>query len=449
MQKMDFVPRVKPDIFERFYARIAEEEDARVCRDIPDAACSRQPVAFTLQLLSQILTKTGDALTSSRIVLAWMLSSLAAPAIYIALLVPVRESLSLLPQLFVAQRVRQHAVRRGFWVAGSVVQGLCLIGMIPSIIWLRDHALGLAIVGLLAAFSLARGVCSVAAKDVLGKTVSKSRRGRLTGLAGSVAGLITLAMAAGLMLYGSLDAASETGQTGLFTGLLAFSAAAWLLAAALYARIPEVPGATEGGGNAVTEAIRSLSLLRTDRAFRDFVIARILLVSTAFAIPYVVLMLRAAGNGDGYDLGALLLAEGLAGLLSAPLWGYWSDSASHRVMAAGAALSVLAMGGTLLAHYSAPGLLGSALAGGLLIFLCAVAHQGARIGRKTYLVDMADSGNRASYTAVSNTVLGVFLFSGAGLGIIDARYGTAGVLWLLMAVGLLGILRSASLPRVD
>jgi len=62
---------------------------------------------------------------------------------------------------------------------------------------------------------------------------------------------------------------------------------------------------------------------------------------------------------------------------------------------------------------------------------------------------MADSGNRASYTAVSNTVVGVFLFSGAGLGIIDAAFGTAGVLWLLIAVGLLGIRRSAGLPRVD
>ncbi|MEQ8515882.1 MAG: MFS transporter [Chromatocurvus sp.] len=449
MQETEAMPRVERDLYGRFYARIAEEEDARVCRDIPEAACREQPVAFTLQLLAQVLTKIGDALTSSRIVLAWMLASLAAPAIYISLLVPIRESLSLLPQLFVAQRVRQHTVRKGFWVAGSAIQALCLLGMIPAIIWLRGHALGLAIAGLLAAFSLARGVCSVAAKDVLGKTVSKSRRGRLSGLAGSVAGLVTLAVAAGMMLYGALEADREPGNTGLFVGLLAVSAAAWLLAAALYARIPEVPGATEGGGNAITEAVRSLGLLRTDRAFRDFVIARVLLISTAFAIPYVVLILRARGDGNGYELGALLLAEGLAALLSAPFWGYWSDSASNRVMAVGAVISVLAMAGTLAAHYYAPGSLDSALVGGLLIFLCAVAHQGARIGRKTYLVDMADSGNRASYTAVSNTVVGLFLFSGAGLGIIDTAFGTASVLWLLIAVALLGILRSARLPRVD
>ncbi|MFN2328780.1 MAG: MFS transporter [Chromatocurvus sp.] len=449
MPEQDAMPRIERDVYQRFYALIAEEEDARLCKDIPDGACSEQPVAFALQLLSQILTKIGDGLTSSRIVLAWILASLAAPAIYISLLVPIRESLSLLPQLFVAQRVRQHAVRKGFWVAGSVIQALCLLAMVPAIIWLRGHALGLAVISLLAVFSLARGVCSVAAKDVLGKTVSKSRRGRLSGLAGSVAGLVTLAVAAGLMLYGSLEEQREAGNSALFIFLLTVSAVAWLLAAALYARIPEVPGATEGGGNAITEALRSLTLLRSDTAFRNFVIARILLISTAFAIPYLVLILRANGDGDSYDLGALLLAEGLAALLSAPFWGYWSDSASHRVMASGAAISVLTLAGTLFLQDYAPALLGSALTGGLLIFLCAVAHQGARIGRKTYLVDMADSGNRASYTAVSNTVVGVFLFSGAGLGVLDATYGTSSVLWLLIVAGALGILRSATLPRVD
>ena len=406
-------------------------------------------MAFALQLLSQTLTKIGDALTSSRIVLAWMLASLAAPAIYISLLVPVRESLSLLPQLFVAQRVRQHAIRKLFWVGGSVTQALCLLGMLPAIIWLEGHALGLTVISLLAVFSLARGVCSVAAKDVLGKTVSKSRRGRLTGLAGSAAGLITLAAAGALMVYGSATEQREAGDPALFIALLGVSAAAWLLAAALYARIPEVAGATEGGGNAIVEAIRSLGLLRTDPGFRDFVIARILLVSTAFAIPYVVIILRSAGSGDSYSLAALLLAEGLAALLSAPLWGFWSDSASHRVMAAGGAVSVLAMSITLLLGYQSPELLGSALAGGALIFLCAVAHQGARIGRKTYLVDMADGGNRASYTAVSNTVVGVFLFSGAGLGLIDAAFGSSSVLWLLILVGVAGVWRSISLPRVD
>lgn len=426
----------------RFYSLVAEDEDARVCRDIPAAACSEQPVAFTLQLAAQTLSKLGDALSSSRLVLAWILSGLGAPAIYLSLLVPLRESLSLLPQLFIARALREQPLRKGFWVAGGLAQAASLATMVPAVLLLEGHALGLAVCALLALFSLARGVCSVAAKDVLGKTVSRSRRGRLTGLAGSSAGLVTLAMAGLLLLFGG----PGDGDSLLFAILLGTAALAWLGAALVYSRVPEVPGATGGGGNAIEEALRNLRLLRDDPPFRDFVIARILLVATAFAIPYVVILLRDAGDAAP-AFGALLLAEGLAGLLSAPFWGYWSDAASHRVMAAAALVSAATLALTLwLAH---SGGLEDTGWGALLIFACAIAHQGARVGRKTYLVDLASGDTRAAYTAVSNTVLGVFLFSGALLGVLDAALGTGAVLAVLLGLALLAALRSATLQRVD
>ena len=53
----------------------------------------------------------------------------------------------------------------------------------------------------------------------------------------------------------------------------------------VFAAIREEPGATEGGGNAVVTALRSLALLRTDRALRRYVIARALLLSAALAPP--------------------------------------------------------------------------------------------------------------------------------------------------------------------
>ncbi|MEQ8803260.1 MAG: MFS transporter, partial [Haliea sp.] len=146
---------------------------------------------------------------------------------------------------------------------------------------------------------------------------------------------------------------------------------------------------------------------------------------------------------------ALLLAEGAAGLLSAPVWGRWSDVGAHRVMAAAGALSVVVMSVALGLHWLLPETIGMVLVASLLLFGAAVAHQGARVGRKTYLVDMATSDNRAQYTAVSNTVIGLFLFSGAGLGVIDAVYGTASVLLFLALTGVLAVWRSLSLPSVS
>lgn len=441
---------VTRELAEQIYGYLAEDEDARVCKDIPESACSEQPLAFTWQLIALTLTKLGDALVSARLVLAWMLSALGSPAIFVAMLVPLRESLALLPQLFIAQKIREQPLRKTFWVYGSIGQAISLAAMVPVVWWLEGFYAGLGITILLIAFSLSRGVCSVAAKDVLGKTISKTRRGRMSGSASSAAGFVTLGVAAALIAGALLEQAGYAFPPDqvLFVLILGGAAVLWALAAIAYGAIPEVPGATEGGGNAVEEAIKSLSLLRDDTHFRDFVIARALLVSTAFSIPYIVVLIQQSGDGGVTSLGALLLADGAAGLLSSPIWGRWSDARSERVMAAAAALSIAVMLAVLGINALDGEWLAAMPVAGAVLFFAAVAHQGARIARKTYLVDMASSDNRAQYTAVSNTVIGLFLLAGAGLGIIDAMFGTAAVLWFLVAIGLIAVVRSLALPSV-
>ena len=43
---------------------------------------------------------------------------------------------------------------------------------------------------------------------------------------------------------------------------------------------------------------------------------------------------------------------------------------------------------------------------------------GARLGRKVYLVDMAGSGSRTAYVAVSNTLIGVLMPAGGMNGLV-------------------------------
>ena len=62
----------------------------------------------------------------------------------------------------------------------------------------------------------------------------------------------------------------------------------WLLASFTYSRIREFRGETEGGGNAIEEALERLSLLKTDKPFRRFVIARALLMCSALSAPFYV-----------------------------------------------------------------------------------------------------------------------------------------------------------------
>ncbi|MDX1705383.1 MFS transporter permease [Pseudidiomarina sp.] len=435
---------------DRMYGFLAEDEDARVCKDIPEAACNDQPRAFMAHIFALTLTKLGDSLVSARLVLPWMLSTLGAPAVFISALVPLRESLALLPQLFIAQRLRERPVRKWFWVAGSFGQALALVGMLLAVIYLRATALGWAVVTLLALFSLARGVCSVTIKDVEGKTISKSRRGRLSGIAAAAAGLLSVLTALVIIFSPALfDEQLSNGSTTLFVALLAFAIMLWTSAALIYAQVPEVAGATEGGGNAIVEALKSVRLLWTDKQFGQFVLTRSLLVSSAFSIPYIVVMIQRSGESSLTNLGGMMLASGLAGLMAGRFWGKWSDSASHHVMAAAALLAVLVMAVALgLFVYADNWLLLQPVAA-LLIFTAAVAHHGARVGRKTYLVDMATQETRAQFTAVSNTVIGLVLLLGILLGLVDTYFGVAAVMLLLIGLGLTAAARAMRLPAVE
>ena len=413
------------------YDLLTGDEDARVCRDIPEVACREQPRNFFIHIGSLVASKTGDRLSSSKLVLSWLFTGLGAPAFMLGLLVPIRESLSLIPQLLVAGAIRRVGVRKWLWVAGSVVQGVAVVAMAVVTLSLRGAPAGWSILGLLVVFSLARGVCSVAAKDVLGKTISKSRRGSVTGYASSAAGAITI-------VTGFVALAIKPGKHDLmlFVVLLMIAGALWILGAFIFSRLEEYSGATEGGGNAITEALRQFHLIREDRDLRQFLIVRTLLLSTALVAPFYVSIASAHSGGALTQFGTMLIATGAASFLSAPVWGRLADRSSRQVMAAAALLAAISGVMTAgLAH--TPDLPYPAIAFASTYFLLNIAHAGVRVGRKTHLIDIATAENRASYVAVSNTFIGAMLIVGGAFGGIATLAGPVVVIVLLSTISLL------------
>ena len=185
--------RQHQDTIDQLYNLIANEEDARACTDIPAEACREVPRNFFLILASNLLTKLGDLLISPKTVLAWLLSAVGAPAL-VAWLVPIRESGSMVPQMVIGAWVRQKPVRKWFWTLGSFGQAVSVGGMAASVWFLEGYAAGTGVIVALVLFSLARGFCSVAMKDVQGKCIPKKRRGRLSGLASTIGGTATVVL---------------------------------------------------------------------------------------------------------------------------------------------------------------------------------------------------------------------------------------------------------------
>ncbi len=404
----DQTPR---DLFFKLYVIATGDDDERLCRDISDSQCREQPGNFVRQILAQWLSKVGDVLADPKIVLPWLIGAVGAPTYLVGMLVPVRESLALLPQTIVGGVIRRFAVRKWFWVCASVVEGLCILAMaLLALAGLRGSVAGWSIMALLVCFSLARGVASIASKDTLGKTVAKGHRGRVGGYAQSGAGFVAGAM--GLYL---IVVPQELQPDWVLYAMLAVAGSAWLAAAAAFATIAEVPGATDGGRSLRDIARDQWSLLLSERDLQKFLLARGLLMATSLVGPVYVALAQQQSNASLGGLGWLLLASGLASALSSSVWGSLSDRSSRATMAIAAAIAAVLGVLVLTLLHTAPALTQHVEFYAAVLFVLNVAHAGARIGRKTHAVDIAEGDRKTEYVAVSNTVIGVLLLLVGGM----------------------------------
>ena len=386
------------DLPTALFDRLVDDPDA--AGGLSDQAQAVEPGSFLRHVAALSSSKIADGLIDPKLVLSWLLTHSGAGPMWVGLLVPVRESGALLPQLFTTPYITASRVRKWFWAGGSAVQGLCAGAIAVAGLMLDGAVAGAVIVTLLGILALARSVCSASYKDVLGKTVGKSRRGTATGFASSAAAAVVILFAL-VLLFGPGD------RFVVVTAALLLAAAFWLVAAAIMATLKEVPSDPEAVAGI---GLRQFRLLRDDPQLARFIIVRSLLVGTALAPPYFLLLRPDTALNQ---LGALVLASSVASLVSSYVWGRLSDRSSRRVlmyagMAGGAVLSgvvVLAVTGLVAVAGVIP----------VALFGLMIAYQGVRLGRSTHLVDMADGDDRAPYTALSNTIVGLVLIVAGGV----------------------------------
>jgi hypothetical protein len=372
------------------------------------------------------LQHVGDAVVDAKTVLPWLLATLGAPAALSGLLVPVRESGSMLPQAALIGWVRRVRARKWVWVAGAAVQVVAVLAT--------------AITAASARFALGRSLSSIATKDVMGRAIAAGRRGRATGLATLTGGAVAVSVGVAIRLAGTAQP-----DPGLLALLLLLAAVLWVAAGVVFARVDEpVDVATEplrGGWIA-----HALSLLRADAAFRRFITARTLLLVSALSPPFVVTLATARGGAGLEGLGPFVIATGAAALLGGRFWGAMADRSSRRTMmiAAGTSSAIVL---ALLAALRVPALVEAAWVYPLAYLLLALSHHGSRIGRKTYVIDMADGDRRTDYVAVSNTAMGLVLLAAGAVSSAIAILGAEAALAFLALLGLLGVLTARSLPE--
>ncbi len=444
---------------DRVYSRLVTRSvDAE--HELPEPVRRDLPRNGLRLVAANTLQSSGDQTVNASTVLPWLFHVLGVPAAFVGLLVPIRESGSMLPQAFLTPLVVRVRRRKWVFVTGAAVQAASVAVMAVIAALGRGTAAGVGVLAALVVFSLGRCLCSIASKDVQGRTIPSGERGQIVGLATSAAGLVAITLGVLIRLLGGED----LGHTALAI-LLAAGALLWALSASVYARVREPAGEArdtdepESGADDPAPGESSPSwfadaarLFREDATFRKFISVRGLLLVSSLSPPFIVTMSIASGTGALAGLGGFILASGVASLIGGRIFGRMADRSS-RLLMAGAATAASIVAVALVLIESIPGFDGGSLLGAAVFvgayFLLTLLHSGVRVGRKTYVVDVAEGDTRTAYVAVGNTMMGVILLVVGGVSSALAAVSVDWALVFLAVLGLIGAASAISMPEVS
>lgn len=404
--------------------------------------------------IANALQNIGDQTASAKTVLPWLFTAAGVPAAFSGLLVPVRESLAMLPQAALRGWVTSQESRKRIWILGSLGQALCAALMALAALVLSGSSLGVTVVALLACLAIFRSLSSLSGKDVLGRAVSKGQRGAVTGTATTLSGIVTIAVG-GVLLFVPSPIPIWVGAV-----LIGIGALGWCVASLSFARVDENLG-THSLKKAMQPGLPTdvlptdvlpwyrdtWQLLRDDAHFRQFVVVRSLLLVSSLSTAFIV-TLSALNDSSFAELGAFVFVSGLSALLAGKISGIRSDRSSKTVMSVAAGTASLVLLLLVASSLTLPPGWNSVLFP-LGFFLVSLSHAAIRVARSTYLVDMAEDDQRTRYTGAANTLMGVILLCVGALSSVIALKGPAWALVFLSLIGFAGVWAARKLPEVS
>jgi hypothetical protein len=354
---------------------------------------------FTQLISIATCGKLADLLISAKTTLPWLLASLGAPIWIVSMLVPIRESGSLIPQWPLKQKVSHIENRLVIWRWGIVIQACSICLMLASAIFTKALIAGLLILFCLLLLSLGRSLSSLSMKDIQGINVEKGQRGKLVGMASTMSGLLSL-ITAGLLILSPQDMSIKAIQL-----LITFSA--FIMFVSLFLSI----GLTANLSDNKKDSNDGKSLWKTinqQADLRQLIISRCLLLHAALIAPFFVS--ASAINNDFFQLPYFIIASALASFLSSYLWGKMADKSAIHTMFYATLVCISAS----VAFYFVTSV-DKWWVDVFLFFVLNLGYAGIRIGRKTYMLDIAQGSQRTLYVAAANSMVGYVLLMLGGL----------------------------------
>lgn len=287
---------------------------------------------------------------------------------------------------------RSRVLPMGF-ITGSLMRS-CVLLMGLAGFFLEESELLVAMIVLLGLFGLLEGMQGVIFNYLMSKVIPLRKRGRLTGYRNFLAGITAASVA---YIGGTYLIGTESSIEGYsWTFIMAFVLTAIGLMMLLRVKEPEPP-VLKPRQSLVDQFREVPQLLRSEKSFRRFVVARTIATMGRMAMPFYILYAGQEIGLSGETLGLVTFAFTMSGTVSNLVWGVIGDSRGFRlVLLITAFLWIVS---TLLL------MVGGSLWMTMLVFVgVGAAVQGFESAARIIVLEFGDRENLPVRIAVANSV---------------------------------------------
>jgi MFS family permease len=370
---------------------------------------------FRLGVLNGVIFSLVDAMIAPGFVLALFINRLGAPNVLVGLLPAILTGGYFLPQILIAGRVQGQRRVMHWYRRTSIVRTACMALLAVATFALAAYPplLLTAFFVLFTIYAFGGGISSIPWLEIVGKVIPARRRGTFFSLRSFWGGVLAL------LVSGLVSAILSEQFSGLrfpYNFALLFAISTPLVGAALgaWSSIREPEATVTAQPATVKEVLkRGIEVVRTDRDYRSFLAARVLLALVAISDPFYVVFARTGLGAPVATVGLYLGASAATALVSNFVWGPLADRAGNRTLMTVTAISVALVPLSALAIPLLKGLLPADLvyAGFALVFVFGGFASGSgRIVSNNMMLALSPPAERATYVGFLNTILGLATF---------------------------------------
>lgn len=271
-----------------------------------------------------LFTSVGHRLAPPRVIIPYIYIAVGAPTFFAAVLVPLLYGISQLSQTFSAPLIASAKLRKTYLVTGKIIMSA---GMVLAAISIQvDWILAVTVIFLLAALAIGvgQGVGSLAYSTLVPELLDKDRRSLLFNFAGGISAcaVIGLALANHWYFQGGDPLTSHVTLVWL-----AVSSGIIGVILVVYVREQPKSGSCERRAER-TDRPAAAGLLRQIRRgwsfslehawFRQYIVARILLLSITQVIPFYAIHAASLHGTVPGALSSIIIALSVGAILSVP-----------------------------------------------------------------------------------------------------------------------------------